>query len=64
MANYEVLELSFINGQLCRPGEVVELEIDSPGSNLKLVGESKPKRQRATKADEPEAHVADNLPDA
>lgn len=35
---YEVLERSFINGRLYEPGESVVLEIDSPGSNLKLVG--------------------------
>lgn len=34
---YEVLERSFINGRLYEPGETVVLEIDSPGSNLKLV---------------------------
>lgn len=34
---YEVLERSFINGRLYEPGETVILEIDSPGSNLKLV---------------------------
>lgn len=33
---YEVLERSFINGRLFEPGETVVLEIDSPGSNLKL----------------------------
>lgn len=33
---YEVLEQSFINGRLFEPGETVVLEIDSPGSNLKL----------------------------
>lgn len=41
MAEYEVLELSFINGRLCQPGEVVQLEIDSPGSNLRLVKRAK-----------------------
>jgi hypothetical protein len=35
---YEVLERSFINGRLYEPGETVVLEIDSPGSNLKLSG--------------------------
>lgn len=34
---YEVLERSFINGRLYEPGETVILEIDGPGSNLKLV---------------------------
>lgn len=34
---YEVLERSFINGRLYEPGDSVVLEIDSPGSNLKLV---------------------------
>ncbi|MCM8743622.1 hypothetical protein [Pseudomonas koreensis] len=34
---YEVLDRSFINGRLYEPGETVVLEIDSPGSNLKLV---------------------------
>lgn len=36
--SYEVLERSFINGRLYEPGETVVLEIDSPGSNLKLSG--------------------------
>jgi hypothetical protein len=35
---YEVLERSFINGRLYEAGETVVLEIDSPGSNLKLRG--------------------------
>ncbi|WP_223513973.1 hypothetical protein [Pseudomonas sp. GL-R-26] len=35
---YEVIERSFINGRLYEPGETVVLEIDSPGSNLKLAG--------------------------
>ncbi|MBT9575530.1 MAG: hypothetical protein IV106_31265 [Pseudomonas umsongensis] len=35
---YEVLERSFINGRLYESGETVVLEIDSPGSNLKLAG--------------------------
>lgn len=34
---YVVLDRSFINGRLYEPGETVVLEIDSPGSNLKLV---------------------------
>lgn len=34
--HYEVLERSFINGRLYEVGEVVTLEIDSPGGNLKL----------------------------
>lgn len=34
---YEVLERSFINGQLYEKGAKVVLEIDSPGGNLKLV---------------------------
>lgn len=38
---YEVLERSFINGRLYEPGETVVLEIDSPGSNLKIVGAAK-----------------------
>lgn len=33
---YEVLERSFINGQLYEKGAKVVLEIDSPGGNLKL----------------------------
>ncbi|QXH68608.1 hypothetical protein [Pseudomonas asgharzadehiana] len=37
---YEVLERSFINGQLYEPGEVLVLEIDSPGGNLKQLGGS------------------------
>jgi hypothetical protein len=35
---YEVVERSFINGRLYEAGETVVLEIDSPGSNLKLSG--------------------------
>lgn len=35
MAEYQVLERSFINGRLYEPGAVIDLEIDSPGSNLK-----------------------------
>ncbi|WLH55587.1 hypothetical protein [Pseudomonas sp. FP2294] len=38
---YEVLERSFINGRLYEPGETVVLEIDSPGSNLKIAGAEK-----------------------
>ena len=38
---YEVLERSFINGRLYEPGETVVLEIDSPGSNLKISGAAK-----------------------
>lgn len=34
---YEVRERSFINGRLCEPGDIVTLEIDSPGSNLRLL---------------------------
>jgi hypothetical protein len=41
---YEVLELSYINGQLYEAGEIVELEINDPGSNLKLV---KPEKKPA-----------------
>ena len=39
---YEVLERSFINGRLYEPGEVVDLEIDNPGSNLKMAKPIKP----------------------
>lgn len=35
---YEVVERSFINGRLYEAGETVVLEIDSPGSNLKVRG--------------------------
>ncbi|MBJ2290748.1 hypothetical protein JFT44_12460 [Pseudomonas sp. MF5691] len=38
---YEVLERSFINGRLYEPKEIVVLEIDNPGSNLKEVGAAK-----------------------
>lgn len=59
--SYEVLERSYINGRLCEPGDVIELEIDSPGSNLKLVKAEKAKAKAgAASADEPAA----NLPDA
>jgi hypothetical protein len=34
---YEVLERSFINGQLYEKGAHVLLEIDSPGGNLALL---------------------------
>lgn len=39
--SYKVLERSFINGQLHEAGATVVLEIDSPGSNLKALGEAK-----------------------
>jgi hypothetical protein len=64
---YKVLERAFINGRLCEPGDVVSLEIDSPGSHLEEVkaeakqDKAKPGQKPAAKPDEkPE----DNLPDA
>jgi hypothetical protein len=48
---YEVLERSFINGRLFEPGDTVVLEIDSPGSNLKLAG-SKTAASPPTKEDD------------
>lgn len=63
--HYEVLERAFINGKLCEPGDVVVLEIDSPGSHLKEVkAESKPepKAKPGHKPAKPEE--SDNLPDA
>lgn len=36
-STYEVLERSFINGQLYEKGAKIVLEIDSHGGNLKLV---------------------------
>lgn len=53
MAKYEVLERSFINGRLLDKGAVVELEIDSPGSNLKLLASA------GASADEKEALIAE-----
>ena len=38
--SYEVLERSFINGQLYEPGETLTLEIDSPGGNLRPVDDT------------------------
>ncbi|WP_313338500.1 hypothetical protein [Stutzerimonas nitrititolerans] len=64
---YEVLERAFINGRLCEPGDVVSLEIDSPGSHLKEVKaeakqeKAKPGQKPAAK---PEEKPEDNLPDA
>lgn len=58
---YKVLERSYINGRLYEPGETLELEIDSPGSNLELVKADKAKAKAgAVSTDKP----ADNLPDA
>lgn len=66
--HYEVLERAFINGKLCEPGDVVVLEIDSPGSHLKEVkGESKPEAKAKPgpkPAAKPEEKPEDNLPDA
>ena len=65
--HYEVLERAFINGKLCEPGDVVVLEIDSPGSHLKEVKaeakqeKAKPGQKPAAK---PEEKPEDNLPDA
>lgn len=39
--SYRVTERSFINGTLCEVGKIVHLQIDSPGSNLELVGGTK-----------------------
>lgn len=39
---YEVLERSFINGQLYEPGDTLTLEIDSPGGNLKQLASRAP----------------------
>lgn len=65
---YEVLERSFINGRLYEAGDSVELEIDSPGSNLKELKEApKPKGAKASnanKADTSAKDADDNLPDA
>lgn len=53
---YEVLELSFINGRLYRAGETVELEIDSPGTNLKEVEQDEVRRKPGRpKAELPDA---------
>lgn len=59
---YEVLERSFINGQLYEPGETLTLEIDSPGGNLKLAeGTESP----ASKPGAKKSGAADKeLPDA
>jgi len=60
---YEVLERSFINGRLYEPGETVVLEIDSPGSNLKIAGAAKAAAAPApgkTNADGPEYSAKHN----
>lgn len=44
---YRVKELSFINGRLCQPGAIVNLEIDHPGSNLEPVSASKAEKPAA-----------------
>lgn len=38
--SYRVIERSFINGRLYEAGAIVQLHVDSPGSNLKEVGDS------------------------
>lgn len=50
---YEVLERSFINGQLYEKGAKVVLEIDSPGGNLK------PLEAEASDDDEKESIIAE-----
>lgn len=65
--HYKVLERAFINGRLCEPGDVVSLEIDSPGSHLEEVkagpkqDKAKPGQKPATKLEE---NTEANLPDA
>ncbi|MBK59428.1 MAG: hypothetical protein CML01_11570 [Pseudomonas sp.] len=64
---YKVLERAFINGRLCEPGDVVSLEIDSPGSHLEEV-KAEPKQDKAKPGQKltakPEEKPEDNLPDA
>lgn len=65
--HYKVLERSFINGRLCEPGDVVSLEIDSPGSHLEEV-KAEPKQEKAKPGQKPSAKPEEsteaNLPDA
>lgn len=65
--HYKVLERSFINGRLCEPGDVVSLEIDSPGGHLEEV-KAGPKQEKAKPgqkpAVKPEENTEANLPDA
>jgi hypothetical protein len=65
--HYKVLERSFINGRLCEPGDVVSLEIDSPGSHLEEV-KAEAKQEKAKPgpkpAAKPDEKPEDNLPDA
>lgn len=65
--HYKVLERSFINGRLCEPGDIVSLEIDSPGSHLEEV-KAEPKQDKAKPgqkpAAKPEENTEANLPDA
>lgn len=42
MAKYKVLVRSYINGRLREPGDVVDLEINAPGSNLQALEDAKP----------------------
>ena len=59
---YEVLERSFINGQLYEPGETLTLEIDSPGGNLKLAegAESPVSKSGAKKSGSAEKELPDS----
>ncbi|WP_223528397.1 hypothetical protein [Pseudomonas sp. A-RE-23] len=63
--HYEVLERSFINGRLYEVGETVELEIDSPGGNLKPVsGKAAAQGKQPGKAAAQEKAGDSDLPDA
>lgn len=67
--HYEVLERSFINGRLYEVGETVELEIDSPGGNLKpasgkAAAQEKQSGKQSGKAAAQEKTDDSGLPDA
>lgn len=63
--HYEVLERSFINGRLYEVGEIVELEVDSPGGNLKPAsGKAAAQGKQSGKAAAHEKSGDSDLPDA
>lgn len=66
--HYEVLDRSFINGRLYEAGETIELEIDSPGGNLKLLSgkaAAQPAQGKLSgKAAATAKDAQDDLPDA
>lgn len=65
MAKYKVLVRSYINGRLREPGDVVELEINDPGSNLQALEDAKPEAggRRSSRA-QPGAGADETKPEA